>query len=90
MSDVIEESIEGMIQFLLDYLNQTDLEIHQATINRLIESLFGNWHSPKQRKLWTIDESITQCTLYGKQALSKNVIIAMFKEMAWGRTTMKS
>ena len=28
----------------------------------------------------TIDGSITQCTLYGKQSLHKNVIIAMFKE----------
>ena len=66
MFDVSEESTEGMIQFLLDHLSQTDLEIHQSTLNRLTESLFRNWHSLERRKLWTIDESITQCTLYGK------------------------
>ena len=80
MSDVSEESTEGMIQFLLDHLNQINLEIRRAIVNRLIESLFGNWHILEQRKLWTIEESVTQCTLYGKQALCKNVIIAMFKE----------
>ena len=69
-----------MIQFLLDHLSQTDLEICRATVNRITKSLFGNWHSPKQRRLWTNDGSITQCTIYGKQALCKNVIIAMFKE----------
>ena len=69
-----------MIQFLLDHLSQIDLEICWAFVNWLTESLFGNQHSPKQRKLWKIDGSITQCTLYEKQALCKNVIISMFKE----------
>ena len=71
---------EGMIQFLIDHLSQIDLEIRRAIENWRTKSLFGNCHSPEQRKLWTTDESITQCTLYGKQALCKNVIIAMFKE----------
>ena len=34
----------------------------------------------EQGKLWTTQESFTQCTLYGKQPLQKNVIIVMFKE----------
>ena len=34
----------------------------------------------EQRNLWTTQSSITQCTLYGKQSLQKNVIVAMFKE----------
>ena len=80
MSDISEESTERMIQFLLDHLNQTDLEIRRAIVDWLVKSLFGNWLSNAQRKLWTIDGSITQCTLYGKQSLRKNIIIAMFKE----------
>ena len=80
MSDVSEESTERMIQFLLDHLSQTNLEICQATVDWLIKSLFGKRLSNGQRKLWTTDGSITQCTLYGKQSLRKNVIIAMFKE----------
>ena len=69
--------MKGMIQ---DHLSQTSLEIWQATIDWLIKSLFRNQHSNGQRKLWTFEGSITQCTLYGKQSLCKNVIIAMFKE----------
>ena len=80
MTDVSEGSTERMIQFLLDHLNQTDLEIRQATIDWLVKSLFGNRLSNARRKLWTTNGSITQCTLYGKQSLRKNVIIAMFKE----------
>ena len=34
----------------------------------------------RQRNVWTTKGSITQCTLYGKQSLCKNVIISMFKE----------
>ena len=80
MSDVSEGSIEKMIPFLLDHLNQTNLGICQATIDWLVESLFGNRLSNARRKLWTTDGTITQCTLYGKQSMCKNVIIAMFKE----------
>ena len=69
-----------MIQLLLDHFNQTSLEIRQATIDWLIKILFGDRHSNGRRKLWTTKGSITQCTLYGKQSLCKNVIIAMFKE----------
>ena len=80
MSDASEGSTERMIQFLLDHLNQIDLEICQAIVDWLVKSLFGNPLSNAKRKLWTTDGSITQCTLYGKQSLRKNVIIAMFKE----------
>ena len=41
-ADVSEGSTERMIQFLLDHLSQIDLEIRQATVDRLVESLFGN------------------------------------------------
>ena len=80
MSDVSEKSTEETIQVLLDHLSQIDLVIRQAAVNWLTKNLFGNWHSHGRRKLWTIKGSIIQCTLYGKQSLCKNVIIAMFKE----------
>ena len=47
---------------------------------QLTKSLIGNQNRREQRKLWKIQGSITQCTLYGKQSFWKNVIIAMFKE----------
>ena len=34
--------MEGMIHLLLDHLCQTSLEIQQATVDRLIKSLFGD------------------------------------------------
>ena len=80
MSSISEGLAKEIIQLLLDHLNQANLKICQATIEWLTKSLFGNQNSREQRKLGTTQGSITQCTLYGKQSLWKNVIIAMFKE----------
>ena len=72
--------MEEIIQLQLDHLNQENLKIRQATVERLTKSLFGDQNSREQRNLWTNQGSITQCTLYGKQSFQKNGIIAMFKE----------
>ena len=80
MFDIREGLTKEIIQLLFDHLNQSNLKIHQAIVEQLTKILFGNQNSREQRKLWTTQGSITQCTLYGKQSLQKNVIIAMFKE----------
>ena len=80
MSNISEELAKETIQLLLDHLNQANLEICQAIVERLTKSLFGDQNSREQGKFWTTQGFVTQCTLYGNQSLQKNVIMAMFKE----------
>ena len=71
--------VNTMISFAMGHLEHAKLEVRSATPDRIIEIYFprDGWD---QTYLWQTKEDVMRVTLWGKEHLKKNVIIAMVRE----------
>ena len=61
----------------MDHLKQANLNVRQATVDRMAKALFNDGMGDKE---WPTRREITRCVLFGERQIWKNAILCMFKE----------
>ena len=71
--------VDEMISFAMEHLQHANLKVCEETVERLANLLFPKYRH-HQEWMWQTRHNITRVTLWGKELVQDNTILAMIKE----------